>query len=74
LGWDGSNWHKAGFEVFVAADKNINYQQNLIAVVVLGIPQRPLVRLYSARIAEAVNAAAPGSYVEVQVQASFDPP
>jgi hypothetical protein len=62
---------RAGFDVFVTADKNIQYQQNLsgrkIAVVVLSTPQWPLVRLHTDRVAAAVNAATPGSYVEVQI-------
>jgi hypothetical protein len=64
---------RAGFEVFLTADKNIRYQQNLagrrIAVVVLSTPQWPLVRLRIAEIAAAVNAATLGSYVEVQIRA-----
>jgi hypothetical protein len=62
---------RAGFDVFLTADKNIRYQQNLagrkIAVLVLSTPQWPLVRLHVAKIAAAVNAATPGSYVEVQI-------
>jgi hypothetical protein len=62
---------RAGFDVFLTADKNIQYQQNLagrkIAVVVLGAPQWPIVRLHVGRIAAAVNAATPGSYAEVQI-------
>ena len=62
---------RAGFDVFLTADKNIRYQQNLtgrkIAVVVLGTPQWPVVRLHIAEIAAAVNAATPGSYVEIQI-------
>ena len=62
---------RAGFDVFLTADKNIQYQQSLvgrkIAVVVLSTPQWPLVRLHTAKIAAAVNAATPGSYVEVQI-------
>jgi hypothetical protein len=62
---------RAGFDVFVTADKNIQYQQNLtgrkIAVVVLSTPQWPLVRLHTAKVAAAVNAATPGSYAEVQI-------
>jgi hypothetical protein len=41
---------RAGFDVFLTADKNIQYQQNLtgrrIAVVVLSTSQWPLVRLH----------------------------
>jgi hypothetical protein len=62
---------RAGFEVFVTADKNIQYQQNLtgrkIALVVLSTPQWPLVRVHTDKVAAAVNAATPGSYVEVQI-------
>jgi hypothetical protein len=61
----------AGFEVFVTADKNIRYQQNLtgrqIAVVVLGNAQWPVLRRYIEKVAAAVNAAKPGSVVEVDI-------
>jgi hypothetical protein len=62
---------RAGFDVFLTADKNIQYQQNLvgrkIAVVVLSTPQWPLVRSHTSKIAAAVDAATPGSYVEVHI-------
>jgi len=62
---------RAGFDVFLTADKNMRYQQNLrgrrIALVVLSTPQWPVVRLHIERIAAAVNAAAPGSYSEVNL-------
>ena len=62
---------QAGFDVFVTADKNMRYQQNLkgrtITIVVLSTPQWPVVRLHLGRIAAAVNAAMPGSYVEVEI-------
>jgi len=62
---------RAGFDVFLTADKNIRYQQNLagrrIDVVVLSTPQWPVVRLHTAKIAAAVRAATPGSYAEVQI-------
>lgn len=61
----------AGFEVLLTADKNIRYQQNLtdrkIAIVVLSTPQWPIVRLHIEKIAAALNAVAPGSYVEVDI-------
>ena len=60
-----------GFEVLVTTDKNIRYQQNLkdrkIALVVLGNSQWPMVKLVSAAIAAAVDAAKPGTYAEVAV-------
>lgn len=52
----------AGFALFVTADKNIRYQQNLagrkISIVVLGNAQWPVA---------AVSPATPGSYTEVDV-------
>ena len=71
LGWDTltngdllSEAERAGFDVFLTADKNMRFQQNLagrkIAIVVLSTPQWPVVRLHPERIAAAVNAAATG--------------
>ena len=61
----------AGFDVLVTTDKNIRYQQNLtgrmIAIVVLGNAQWPVLRLHVALVVAAVNAATPGSFVEVNV-------
>lgn len=61
----------AGFEVFLTADRNIRYQQNLserkIAIVVLGNQQWPNVRLHLDRIVAAVNASVPGGFVEVEI-------
>lgn len=78
LGWDTlSNGEllkaaeSAGFELLLTTDKNIRHQQNLaahaIAIVVLSHPRWPVVRLYADRVAAAVNAAKPGSYVEVEI-------
>lgn len=62
---------KKGFEVLVTTDKNIRYQQNLrtrkIGLVVLEHSQWPMVKLVAGTIIAAVNAAEPGSYVEVDV-------
>ena len=62
---------QAGFEVMVTTDKNIRYQQNFkartIALVVLEHSQWPMVKLVAEKIVAAVNAAQPGSYVEVEV-------
>ena len=62
---------RAGFDVLLTADKNIRYQQNLtarrIAIVVLSTPQWPRVRLHTAMVLAAVNAATPGSYSEVEI-------
>jgi hypothetical protein len=63
---------RAGFDVLLTADKNMRHQQNLrgrrIALVVLSTPQWPVVRLHVARIAAAVSAATPGSYIDVNLQ------
>lgn len=61
----------AGFEVLVTTDKNLGYQQNLkgrkIAVVVLGQGQWRLMKPYVGQIVEAVHAATPGSFAEVEI-------
>jgi hypothetical protein len=66
----------AGFEVLITTDKNIRYQQNLkgrkIALVVLGQGRWSLIRHYVAQVVAAVNAATPGSFVEVEIP-SFIP-
>lgn len=78
LGWDELNngallevAEEAGFEVLLTTDKNIRYQQNLvrrrIAIVVLGNPRWPIVRLRVDSVVAAVNAARPGSYTEVEI-------
>jgi hypothetical protein len=55
----------AGFELFVTADKNIRYHQNLtgrkISIVVLGNAQWPILRRYVDRVVAAVSAATPGT-------------
>jgi hypothetical protein len=62
---------RAGLEVLVTADKNMRYQQNLkgrkIALVVLGTPRWPALRMPVDLVAAAVNAATPGSYTEVEI-------
>ena len=62
---------RAEFEVFLTADKNLRYQQNLsarkLAIVVLGNSPWPLVRLHIPDVVAAVNAAIPGSYAEVDI-------
>lgn len=61
----------AGYEVLVTPDKNMRHQQNLsarrIAIVVLPTPQWPVLRQHVAPVVAAVNAATPGSYVEVEI-------
>ena len=62
---------QAGFDLLLTTDKNMVEQQNLktraIAIVVLGNSQWRIVQRYVRKIAAAVNAAAPGSYAEVDI-------
>jgi hypothetical protein len=61
----------AGFELFLTADKNLRYQQNLasrkIAIVVIGNAQWRILQKYVDRVVLAVDAASPGSYFEVGI-------
>jgi hypothetical protein len=61
----------AGFEVLITTDKNMVTQQNLtgrtIAIVVLGNSQWRIVQRHVRKIAAVVNAAAPGSYTEIDI-------
>lgn len=60
---------EAGFDLLLTTDKNIRYQQNLaarkIAIVVIGQQQWPQLRPQVQRVVDAVNAAGPGTYVEI---------
>jgi hypothetical protein len=61
----------AEFEVLVTTDKNIRYQQNLasrrIAIIVLGRPEWPVLRLHLERVVAAVDVATPDNYIEVEI-------
>jgi hypothetical protein len=61
----------AGFGLLLTTDKNVRYQQNLtdrrISIVVLGQSPWWLVRQSLDAIVEAVNAATPGSFCEVEI-------
>ena len=62
---------QCGYHLFLTADKNLRYQQNLagrkISIVVLGQSPWPLVRQYTGAVLAAVNTATPGSFVEVEI-------
>ncbi len=63
---------EAGFELFLTTDRRIRFQQNLIGrkisiVVLTGTTKWSSVRLNFQRIAAVVDAAAPGSYSEVEI-------
>lgn len=57
------------FDVFVTADKNLRYQQNLIgralAIVELPTNRLPLLRTIFPQIAAAVDASKPGGYIQL---------
>jgi hypothetical protein len=60
---------KLGYEVLLTADRNLSYQQNLsgraIAIVVLNTNHWGTIRQDAARVVDAVNRCAPGSFIEV---------
>ena len=61
----------AGFDVLLTTRQEHRYQQNLaarkIALIVLGNPAWPVVRLSIERVVAAVNAATTGSHAEVDI-------
>jgi len=60
---------QAGFDIFITADQNIRYQQNLtarrIALIVLSTNRWDTLRPAVAKIVEAVTGMKPGGYVEL---------
>ena len=62
---------QSGYELFLTADKNLRYQQNLagrkMSIVVLGQSPWPLVRQHIPAVVAAVNAATSGSFIEVEI-------
>ena len=60
-------------DVFVTADKNLRYQQNLagrtLAIVELPTNRLPILATMSEVIASAVTSAMPGSYIQVPLPA-----
>jgi hypothetical protein len=78
MGWDTHNngellrrAEETGFDIFLTTDKNLAYQQNLagrrIAIVVLGRNRWSILKAVLPQIVGAVNGAARGSYVIVDV-------
>ena len=62
---------EGAFEVFVTADENLRYQQNLsgrtLAITIIELPANrlPVLRPLFARISAAVESAAPGQYFQL---------
>lgn len=61
----------AGFELFITADQELSYQQNLtgrkIALVVLSTNNWDFIKAAIAKITTVIDAATPGSYTEVEI-------
>src|ERR1017187_9830795 len=77
-GWDRlrngdllSAAEEAGFDLLLTTDRNMQYQQNLagrkITVVILSRQQWPQLRPHVQLVVDAVNAASPGSFAEVEM-------
>jgi predicted nuclease of predicted toxin-antitoxin system len=77
-GWSGFKNGKlldaaeeAGFDLFVSADQELSYQQNLtgrkMALVVLSTNNWTLIKAHIAELIAAIDAATPGGYVEVEI-------
>jgi predicted nuclease of predicted toxin-antitoxin system len=62
---------KEGFAILVTTDANLKYQQNLtsrrIAIVVLTTTSWPRIQRVAAAVVAAVDGAAPGAYLEVEI-------
>ena len=62
---------EAGFDILITTDKNMSSQQNLtgrkLAFVVLGNQHWPILQRHVREVVAAVNAATPGSYLEVEI-------
>jgi hypothetical protein len=62
---------QAGFDLFITADRELSYQQNLtarkMALVVLSTNNWSFIKAHIGAIMTAVDAAKPGSYIEVDI-------
>ena len=62
---------EAGFDLFITADQEISYQQNLtgrkMALLVLSTNNWDFVKAAASKIMAAVNAITPGSYTEIDI-------
>ena len=62
---------QAGFDLFITADQELSYQQNLtgrkMALVVLSTNNWGFVKAHIAGVMAAVEAVKPGSYTEVEI-------
>jgi hypothetical protein len=62
---------EAGFDLFITADQELSYQQNLrnrkIAILVLSTNNWDLIKANILRITAAIDAVTPGAYTEVEI-------
>jgi hypothetical protein len=62
---------EAGFDLLLTTDRNMQYQQNLagrkIVVVILSRQQWPQLRPHVQLVIDAISAARPGSFSEVEI-------
>jgi hypothetical protein len=62
---------QAGFELFITADQELSYQQNLtgrkMALMVLSTNNWDFIRAAIAKITAVIDAVTPGSYTEVAI-------
>jgi hypothetical protein len=62
---------EAGFDLFITADQELSYQQNLtgrkIALVVLSTNNWSFIKEHVGKLVAAIDAATPGGYVEVEI-------
>jgi hypothetical protein len=76
-GWAGTtngdliDLAEAEFDLFITADQNIRYQQNLqgrrLPILVVSTNDLRRLREFASAIVEAVNQISPGDYIELQV-------
>ena len=63
---------EAGFDLFITADQELSYQQNLtgrkVALIVLSTNNWDLIKAHIAEIMAAINGVTPGSYTEVAIR------
>jgi hypothetical protein len=62
---------KAGFDLFITADQELSYQQNLtsrtMALLVLSTNNWSFIKAHVSEIMTAIDATTPGSYAEVEI-------
>ena len=62
---------QAGFELFITADQELSYRQNLtgrkMALMVLSTNNWDFIKAAIARITAVIDAATPGNYAEVEI-------